>query len=197
MSTLQPAHGRLARGGRSVPSWSLALPVLVVVIATATAAGAVLLTRSPKHPWVATGTAAVGRPAPDFQSWTLDGSQVRLSDLKGRPVLLTFWATSCTACQDEFPSLQRIQESHQASGLTVLAVDYRETNTAAMKQFLDRMHVRFTPVIDPDGTIAWAYGVDIGLPVNVWLDAGHTVVQVMLGAHTEADLAAAAAKVLP
>jgi cytochrome c biogenesis protein CcmG, thiol:disulfide interchange protein DsbE len=180
---------------RSVPLWSLALPVLVVLIATATAVGIVALNTSPKNPSVGTGTARVGGKAPSFQSWDLSGNKVSLSDLKGRPVLLTFWATSCTACQDEFPALQRIRNTYQSSGFTILAVDYRETNTGQMLQFLARLHVNFEPVIDPQGTIAWAYGVDIGLPVNVWLDRSQIVSQIMIGEKPEAMLAAAAAKV--
>ena len=193
MSTFDAVHAPVAR--RTVPGWSLAAPVLVVVVATLAAAGAVLLDRSPKTPWVESRVAAVGQRAPDFQSWDLNGNSVRLSDLKGRPVLLTFWATSCTACQDEFPALQRIEVAHQRAGLRVLAVDYRETNTSAMKQFLQRMNVTFTPVIDPQASIASAYGVDIGLPVNVWVDADQRVVQVMLGAQPQAQLAAAAAQI--
>ncbi|HYL06979.1 MAG TPA: TlpA disulfide reductase family protein, partial [Candidatus Udaeobacter sp.] len=158
MSSAQTAP--LAPTGRTMPLWSLVAPVLVVLVATAAAAGAVLLNQSPKNPWVGHGTAAVGQKAPDFQSWDLDGNQVRLSALKGHPVLLTFWATSCTACQDEFPTLERITTLHPS--MQVLAVDYRETNTSSMKQFLARLHAAFTPVIDPQGTIAWAYGVDIG-----------------------------------
>jgi cytochrome c biogenesis protein CcmG/thiol:disulfide interchange protein DsbE len=180
---------------RSVPLWSLALPVLVVLIATATAVGIVALNSSPKNPSVGPGSARVGGKAPTFQSWDLNGNRVSLGDLKGRPVLLTFWATSCTACQDEFPVLQRIRDTYQSSGFTVLAVDYRETNTGQMRQFLARLHVNFQAVIDPQGTIAWAYGVDIGLPVNVWLDRSQIVSQIMIGEKPEAALAAAAAQV--
>ena len=183
------------RPGRSVPLWSLVVPVLVVVTATAAGAGAVLIDRSPKTPWIESRAAAVGQKAPDFQSWDLDGNTVRLSDLKGHPVLLTFWATSCTACQDEFPALQQIQLAHRAAGMRVLAVDYRETNTSTMRQFLDRMHVTFTPVLDPQATIASAYGVDIGLPVNVWVDSRQNVAQMMLGAQPETQLAAAAQQI--
>jgi cytochrome c biogenesis protein CcmG, thiol:disulfide interchange protein DsbE len=180
---------------RSVPLWSLALPVLVVLIATATAAGIVALNSSPKNPSVGPGTATVGGRAPSFQSWDLSGNSVSLGDLKGRPLLLTFWATSCTACQDEFPALHRIQDTYQSSGFTILAVDYRETNTGQMRQFLARLRVNFEAVIDPQGTIAWAYGVDIGLPVNVWLDRSQIVSQIMIGEKPEAELAAAAAQI--
>lgn len=175
--------------------WSLALPVVVVLVATAFAAGLIFLNSSPKTPWVGPGAATVGQKAPAFQSWDLSGNKVSLSDFKGHPVLLTFWATSCPACQDEFPVLQRIRDSYRTSGLTILAVDYRETNTSQMSQFLARLHVTFEAVIDPQATIAGAYGVDIGLPVNVWLDRNHVVSQVMVGEKPEAALVAAAAQV--
>jgi peroxiredoxin len=175
--------------------WSIALPLLVVLIAAATAAGLLVLSQSPKTPWVAAGLAAVGKQAPDFSSWDIDGSRLKLSDLKGRPVLVSFWATSCTACQDEFPTLQRIQNSYRSTGFTILAVDFRETNTKQMREFLDRLNVSFRTVVDPQGTIAWAYRVDIGLPVNVWLDRNHVVTQIMVGERPSADLTAAAAEV--
>ncbi|HEX9098611.1 MAG TPA: TlpA disulfide reductase family protein [Candidatus Dormibacteraeota bacterium] len=165
------------------------------MIATATALGIVALNSSPKNPSVGPGTARVGGRAPNFQSWDLSGNRVSLDNLKGRPVLLTFWATSCTACQDEFPALRRILDTYQPSGFTILAVDYRETNMGQMRQFLARLDVNFEAVIDPQGTIAWAYGVDIGLPVNVWLDRSQIVSQIMIGEKPEAVLAAAAAQV--
>ncbi len=184
-----------AVGRRTVPLWSLAVPLVVVLAAAAVAADLVLSTSSPHTPWVGPGPAQIGQKAPAFKSWDLDGNQVYLSGYEGRPVLLTFWATSCTACQDEFPALERVQAQYRGSGFTILAVDYRETNTAAMKQFLQRLHAGFTPVIDPQGRIASAYGVDIGLPVNVWLDRDQRVEQVMVGEQPEADLAAAAARI--
>ena len=177
---------------RTVPAWTLAVPVAVVLIAVTVAAGMVLLDQSPRTPWVAPGPAKVGEKAPDFHSWDLAGRQVSLSDYRGEPVLLTFWATSCTACQDEFPTLQSIQRQFQDTGFKVLAIDYRETNTRQMQQFLDRLKVDFRGVIDPQGAIAWAYQVDIGLPVNVWLDRNHVVGHIALGEETPAQLFAAA-----
>jgi peroxiredoxin len=175
--------------------WQVALPVVIVLIAAASGVGIVILDQSPKKPWVASGTATIGNTAPDFSSWDLDGSTVRLSEFKGRPVLLSFWATSCTACRDEFPTLQRIQNDYRSTEFTVIAVDFRETNTGQMRQFLARLNVNFRAVLDPQGSIAWAYGVEIGLPVNVWLDRNQTVAQIMLGEKPAADLTAAAAKI--
>ncbi|MEO8745148.1 MAG: redoxin domain-containing protein [Candidatus Dormiibacterota bacterium] len=181
---------------RSVPAWSFALPVLVVLVATATAAGIVIANSSSKTPWVGSGHAVVGSKAPSFTSWDLNGNRVSLSDTKGRPVLLSFWATWCTACQQELPALQRIRDTYKAAGFTVLAVDYRETNATRMKQYLAGLNVNLETVIDPQGSIAAAYAVDIGLPVNVWLDRSHVVNRITTGAVPDATLESAASQVV-
>lgn len=180
---------------RSVPRWSLGLPLVVVIAAVAVASWLVLSDAGSRTPTVQPGVAEVGRKAPGFSSWDLGGRQVSLDGLQGRPVLLTFWATWCAACQDELPALQKIAGEHRASGLTVLAVNYRETDTSRMSRFLAGLHVDVRAVIDPHGAIANAYGVDVGLPVNVWLDRNHIVSRVMLGAQPVGALDEAAAQV--
>lgn len=179
----------------SVPAWSLALPVLVVIVAVAAASMIVLSNSGTKTATVDPGKAQVGKTAPGFTSWDLVGRKVGLDEFKGKPVLLTFWATWCTACQDELPALQKIGNQYKSSGLTILAVDYRETDTARMSQFLAGLRVNMETVVDPQGAIAGAFGVDLGLPVNVWLDRSHVVSRVMVGAQPAATLAAAAAQI--
>ena len=178
-----------------VPRWALALPLLVVIAITATAVAMISVGRSAKTASVAGGVAHVGAYAPAFTSWNLAGDKVSLSDFKGRPVLLTFWATWCTACQEELPALQRIRDRYQSTGFTVLAIDYKETNTARMVQFLAGLHVNLDTVIDPDGAIATAYGVDIGLPISVLLDPKSTVRQIIVGLEPSAALETAVGKV--
>ena len=174
--------------------WSLALPILVVVVAVAVASVLVLSNSGTKTASVDPGVAQVGKKAPGFTSWDLGGRKVSLDEFKGKPVLLTFWATWCTACQEELPALQQIDERYRSSGLTVLAVDYRETDTARMSQFLAGLHVNMESVVDPQGAVAGAFGVDLGLPVNVWLDRSHVVSRVMVGAQPASTLDAAAAQ---
>jgi cytochrome c biogenesis protein CcmG/thiol:disulfide interchange protein DsbE len=130
---------------------------------------------------VSGGPATVGSPAPDFSTQTLAGATVRLSQLHGKPVLLNFWATWCTACEVEMPEFQRASERYGSQGMTVVAVNYHETNTAEMRIFLKRLGARFPAVYDPDGRIATAYGVAIGLPVSVFIDRSGKVAFIQVG----------------
>lgn len=138
----------------------------------------------------------MGRAAPAFSTWDLNGKKVSLGDFKGRPVLITFWATWCTACQDELPAVQRIRDGNQSGGLSVLAVNYRETDEGRMRSYLSGLHVDLEAVIDPDATIASAYGVDIGLPVVVLLDRSGTVAQILVGAAPGTAIQAAVARMV-
>lgn len=66
-------------------------------------------------------------PAPDVQFTKLDGSTFRLNDLKGRVVLLNFWATWCVPCRNEIPSLSAMQKDLEARGLSIIGVSYDDT----------------------------------------------------------------------
>jgi thiol-disulfide isomerase/thioredoxin len=167
--------------GRHVPAWALALPVVIVLIAVGAGSAAVWLGRPAQTIWVAPGHARIGGTAPDFTSWDLSGKRVSLSEFGARPVLLTFWATWCTVCRDELPVLQSLQDRYRSDGLLVLALNYRETSTDQMRAYLAGLRVGLQPVVDPDGAIAAAYGVDVGLPVNVMIDRSGTVAQILIG----------------
>ena len=134
------------------------------------------------------GHAHVGGQAPDFTSQRLDGSPVRLSQFRGKPVLLNFWATWCAPCQDEMPLLQRAVNQYGGAGLTVLAVDYQQTDATGMQAFLRKVGARFPGVYDPDGRIAAAYGVSIGLPVSIFIDRSGTVNFIQVGQMSDAIL---------
>ncbi len=130
---------------------------------------------------VGTGTLAVGSPAVDLTATTLDGATVRLSGLRGHPVLINFWATWCAACRAEMPAIQRTWDQDHARGFEVLAVNFRETDLEAMRRFLQAAGVRYGSVLDPDGRIAQAYGVTFGLPVSVFVDRSGRVAVIQTG----------------
>lgn len=166
---------------RTVPVWALALPVLVVLLAVSAGVALVVASRPSSSVWVASGHAIVGGTSPNFTTQDLGGRKVSLSDFGGRPVLLSFWATWCTVCHDELPALQRLQNRYQSLGFAVLLVNYRETSSDRMRQYLSGLQVNLESVVDPDGTIARAYGVDVGLPVNVLSDRSGKVARILVG----------------
>jgi thiol-disulfide isomerase/thioredoxin len=165
---------------RRMPAWAIALPALVVLIAVSAGVAMVVASRPSSSVWVASGHAIAGGTSPNFTTSDLSGKKISLSAFGARPVLLSFWATWCTVCRDELPALQRLQDQYRSAGLAVLLVNYRETSSSRMRDYLLGLQVSLQSVIDPDGAIASAYGVDIGLPVNV-LSRGGKVARIMIG----------------
>jgi len=127
------------------------------------------------------GVLVVGSPAVDFQAGTLDGATVQLGALHGHVVLINFWATWCAACRSEMPAIQQVWDREHVRGFDVVAIDYRESDRDAMRRFLGAAGVRYGSALDPDGVIAQAYGVGLGLPVSVFVDRGGRVALIQTG----------------
>jgi cytochrome c biogenesis protein CcmG, thiol:disulfide interchange protein DsbE len=102
--------------------------------------------------------AMVGQPAPPFRLDTPAGKAMALADLRGRPVLVNFFATWCGPCRAEMPLLQQAWERHKAAGLTILAVDVQEP-PAQVTPYLRDLALSFPAVLDRDGAIADRYQV--------------------------------------
>ncbi len=96
------------------------------------------------------------QPAPNF-SFTLDGQTTELAALRGRVVVLNFWATWCPPCVDEMPSLQRLHESLSDEGLVVLGISVDESR-AAYESFLRTHGITFPNHHDPEKRISTLYG---------------------------------------
>jgi len=120
----------------------------------------------------------IGRPAPDFNLADLDGNVVRLADLKGKPVLLNFWATWCQPCIAEHPVLQagaRFYEG-QASFIGIIYQDKPEL----IRRFVETRGAWGPSLVDPDVGVAIAYGV-YGAPETFIIDADGIVVEKLTG----------------
>ena len=120
----------------------------------------------------ATGLSAVyGRPAAtDFEVERVDGTQVSLSDLKGRVVLVNFWATWCPPCRQEMPGIERAWSTLRSEGLEVLAVNVSESRDT-VRGFLAETGLAedFRLVLDPGGAAMKAMEVR-GLPTTIIVD---------------------------
>jgi cytochrome c biogenesis protein CcmG/thiol:disulfide interchange protein DsbE len=124
----------------------------------------------------ATPRAAVGKPAPTFSTYDLNGKRVRLVDYRGSLVILNFWASYCLPCRHEFPLLAQADARDR---VTVLGVIYKDSAGNARKFMAD--HGGTWPGLKDDGNIARAYGVGQGIPVTILIGPGGLVLKRHLG----------------
>ncbi len=123
---------------------------------------------------------AVGQTAPDAALPGLDGGTVRLSDYRGKVVLLNFWATWCPPCQAEMPGLEQVYQARQKDGLVILGLDQQEAKSA-VQSFVSQHGYTWTFALDQDGAVAQRYGVS-GYPTSVIVDRDGKVAYVHVGA---------------
>lgn len=110
-----------------------------------------------------------GFMAPDFGLTTLEGETVQLSELRGQPVLINFWASWCGPCRVEMPHIQAAFETHRERGLVVLAVNQLEP-APPIANFVDQFGLTFPVPLDSDGQVSRTYQVR-GLPTTFFVDA--------------------------
>ena len=111
--------------------------------------------------------------APPFELRTLDGQPLALADLRGKVVLVNFWATWCEPCVEEMPSLQRLRDRLGAARCEVLAVNYQE-GEPRIRTLLQKVPLDFPIVRDTDGGVARAWKVRI-FPTTFVVDAEQAV----------------------
>jgi thiol-disulfide isomerase/thioredoxin len=122
--------------------------------------------------------------APPLAGRSLDGQRVSLDEVRGRPVAVHFWATWCGVCNLENKSITSLAQSG-----TVIAVATSSGDAAAVKAKMARDGLSFPVVVDPDGSIAAAWGVT-RFPTTFFLDREHRVKTVESGYTTEVGLKA-------
>lgn len=108
--------------------------------------------------------------APDFTLDTLDGSQITLSDLRGKVVVVNLWASWCPPCRAEMPAIENVYQANKEQGLEVLAVNSTfQDNEANAADFVKEMGLNFPILLDRDGGVSNRYQLR-ALPTTYFID---------------------------
>jgi thiol-disulfide isomerase/thioredoxin len=187
----RPAARRLSRGGI----------VALIVLSLAIPAGLLALilrnhdSSSPDPAIVAPTRARIGSVAPDFVLPDLDGKPLRLSSLRGRVVVLTFFASWCHPCEEDMPVLERAQQAN-GSRIAVVGVNYQDI-PADTRDFVRRLGVTFPSLVEDsiENPVATRYDVH-AMPDTLFIDRAGIVRARVYGQTNTHDLEAALSDLL-
>ena len=128
------------------------------------------------------------REAPHFVQETLRGGRIDSYELRGRVVVLNFWATWCPPCREEIPDLAAVHRSMESDGVMVVGVSVDAEGAAVVRPFIDRMDVPYPILLDPEMELAEVYGGNYAFPTTFVIDRDGQIRQRFMRAVTPADL---------
>ncbi len=138
----------------------------------------------------------VGNLAPNFKLPDLGGQIISLADLRGKPVLINFWATWCPPCKLEMPYLQQIYDVWMVKGLVLLAIDIGESSST-VTEFMSANNLSLPVVLDIDKKVALTYGI-AAIPTTFFIDRNGIIRQKVIGAFPNKEaIEAELSKILP
>ncbi len=126
-----------------------------------------------------------GSPAPDFDLPSLNGENLKLSDLRGKAVLINFWTVWCGPCKEEMPLLESLSKKH-SENLIVLAINEGDSATDAEK-FLQEENLKIAVLLDENRKIGDEYKLG-GYPTSIFIDEEGIIQAIYLGEMSQKEL---------
>jgi thiol-disulfide isomerase/thioredoxin len=124
--------------------------------------------------------------AADFRLEDMQGKTVNLSDFRGKPVLIDFWATWCPPCRAAIPGIEKLHQAYSGKGLVVLGISLDQGGWDSVKEFMHEYRISYTVLKGTDDVVA-SYQVRT-IPMMVLLDKNGKIVKRYLGFGSEDDL---------
>ncbi|WP_002146326.1 redoxin domain-containing protein [Bacillus cereus] len=132
----------------------------------------------------------IGKSAPDFELTKLDGTNVKLSDLKGKKVILNFWATWCGPCQQEMPDMEAFYKEHKEK-VEILAINYTPSEKGGgeekVSNFAKEKGITFPILLDKNIDVTTAYKV-ITIPTSYFIDTKGVIQDKFIGPMTQKEM---------
>jgi peroxiredoxin len=122
-----------------------------------------------------------GFPAPDFKLYSLVGRTYQLSQLRGKPIIINFWASWCPPCRQEMPALQAVYEKYTGESLQILAINVtNQDNERSVEQFISSSQLTFPILFDDYGEVSDRYRVS-SLPTTYFIDQNGVIADIVIG----------------
>jgi peroxiredoxin len=149
--------------------------LLLIVLLVVIGGGAYVYFNMPPAP------AAAGDTAPDFTLEDTNGNEVTLSALRGKVVMVNFWATWCPPCKEEMPSMERLNKFMADEDFVMLAINADENGREVVPDFLKKNPHDFNVLYDDQGAVKQSYGV-YKMPESFIINKDGTIVEKVVGA---------------
>lgn len=152
------------------------LRIIGSVLLAGAVCGAALVFAQSRTARPETAAGAKAAPAPGWKLQDLDGKTISSTDLKGKVVILDFWATWCGPCRAEIPGLINLQKRYGKQGLAVIGVSVDQAASSEVKQFAQKAGVNYPVVLADDNTLR-AFGGIEAIPTTFIIDREGRIVK--------------------